>query len=99
MSDKHSTRATILSSGHMLHLMQYVSQENSPAAVKRLGEFDSTIEAEHAFFGNSRLAFLQKGIVTGSSKCLQGAMLASMPSIFQSGKLLIQGRLMLAGKW
>ena len=61
MYNKHSARATILSSGHMLHLMQYVSQENSPAAVKRLGEFTSQVEAEHAFFRQFPLGILAEG--------------------------------------
>ena len=61
MSNKHPARATILSSGHMLHLMQYVSQENSPAAVKRIGEFDCTIEAEHVFFRQFPLGILAEG--------------------------------------
>ena len=61
MSNKHSARATILSSGHVLHLMQYVPQENLPAAVKRLGEFRSQIEAEHAFFRQFPLGILAEG--------------------------------------
>ena len=61
MYNKHSARATILSSGHVLHLMQYVPQENLPAAVKRLGEFDSSVEAEHAFFRKFPLGILAEG--------------------------------------
>lgn len=61
MYNKHSARATILSSGHVLHLMQYVHQENLPAAVKRLGEFDSSVEAEHAFFRKFPLGILAEG--------------------------------------
>ena len=61
MSNKHPARATILPSGHMLHLMQYVSQENSPAAVKHLGEFGSHVEAEHAFFRQFPLGILAEG--------------------------------------
>ncbi len=59
MSNKHSTRASVLSSDHMHQLLQYSPQNGG--TVKHLGTFSSRAEAEHAFFRQFPLGILAEG--------------------------------------
>ena len=99
MSDKHSAHATILSSGHMLHLMQYVSRENSPAAVKRLGEFSSHIEAEHAFFRQFPLGILAEGDRHGVQQMPTRGHAREYAKNFQGWQVKDAGKLASTARW
>ena len=59
MSDKHSARASVLSSDRMHQLLRYAPQ--SGGTVEKLGTFSSQVEAEHAFFRHFPLGILAEG--------------------------------------
>lgn len=59
MSNKHSARATILSSDNMHQLLRYAPHNGG--TVEHLGTFSSQFEAEHAFFRKFPLGILAEG--------------------------------------
>lgn len=97
MSDKHSARASVLSSDRMHQLLRYAPQ--SGGTVEKLGTFSSQVEAEHAFFRQFPLGILAEGDHHGVQQMPTRGHAREYAKNFQEWHVKDAGKLADAARW